>query len=202
MGKLQNTSKKLDVLFKVFQKITVIGMGVAILAVLSLSIANWFNPNAVIGEDFNIVDVGPVTIELSQNLAPNNETILIYAWIMIFLGMVWAAVLYYAFGIARKILKPMIEGRPFDSDIGYSIKRIAYVILVFGVVQNVGTVIDTISTVRLFELTNFADAANVQSITANFTLNLDFLVLFFILLLLSYVFHYGAELQKLSDETL
>ena len=201
MKKLISMSKKLDTFFKVLQKIAVIGMTVAILVTLILTIANMVNPNVILGENFNIVDIGSITIELAQELAPDNGTILTYVWILVILGSVCAAVISYAFGLVRKILQPMIEGRPFDSNVGHHIKKISYVALILGVVQNVASLIETIGAVQAFNLADLTAGGAVCSITANYTPDFSFLVLFFVLLLMSHIFNYGAELQQLSDET-
>lgn len=47
-----------------------------------------------------------------------------------------------------------------------------------------------------------ASKNHVWSITVNFNFNLAFIIALFVLLLVSYIFQYGEELQKLSDETL
>ena len=47
-----------------------------------------------------------------------------------------------------------------------------------------------------------ADGMFVKHITVNYTFDAGFLVVFAILMLVAWIFAYGAELQKLSDETL
>ena len=42
----------------------------------------------------------------------------------------------------------------------------------------------------------------IRSVTVNYTFDLGFVIVFFVLLLMSYIFSYGAQLQQLSDETL
>jgi len=202
MKNLMNLSKKLDVLFKVLQRISVIGMSAAILATLILSIVNFFNPDAIIGEGFCSVDIGSVTIELSENLAPDNGTILTYVWLILLAGAVSMAVVYYAFGLVRKILQPMSEGKPFDASISRNIRKISYAVLVFGIIQNIASAIEAGAAVWAFSLAHLTEGGAVRSITANYTVSLGFLAVFFVLLLVSHIFRYGAELQQLSDETL
>jgi len=202
MEKLMSISKKLDTFFKVMQKVVIIGMAVAVLVTAVLTVANAVNPNAVIGEDFHIVDIGPLTIELAPELAPDNATILAYVWVVLLLGAVSAALVYYAFGLIRRILRPMSQGQPFDADVSRSLRRMSYISLALGVVRNAGAMIETAAAVKAFDLAAIADGGAVQSITANYTFDLSFLVLFFVLILMSYIFRYGSELQQLSDETL
>ena len=49
---------------------------------------------------------------------------------------------------------------------------------------------------------DYVKEGTIQSITSNYQIDLTFLVLFFILLLVSYIFRYGEELQQQVDETL
>lgn len=202
MNKLINMSKKLDTLFKILQRITAIGILVAILVVLVLTVANAINPNAVIGENFNIVDIGPITMELAEELAPDNRAILTYTWVMIAVGAVCAAGIYYALGLVRKILQPMMEGKPFDATVGQNIRKIGFVTLFLGIMQNVGTLIETIGAVKTFQLIDLNADAAVRSVTVNYSFDLTFLIVFFVLLLIAHIFNYGTELQQLSDETL
>jgi len=73
---------------------------------------------------------------------------------------------------------------------------------VLGVVQNVAGAVETVNAIRNFGLDRLVTGGQIVSVTANFSVDLTFLLVFFLLLLTSYIFRYGAELQKLSDETL
>ena len=124
------------------------------------------------------------------------------AAVVVALGAAAAALIYYAFGLIRKILKPMTEGRPFDLSVGENLKKIGYVSLVLGVVKNAGTMLETAAAFKAFDLAELASDGAIRSISATYTFDLSFLVVFFVLLLMAHIFRYGAELQQLSDETL
>lgn len=201
MEKMITVSKKLDVFFGVIQKLIVIGLSVAFIVTAVLTVVNIVDPDAVIGEGFNTVDVGNITVELDESLAHDNKTILSYVWMILVPGAVSGAFIYYAVILIRKILAPMKEGRPFDLSVGTNIKKIGYISLVLGVIKILGDMIETAVTLKVYELTELTDGA-VRSITANYTFDLSFLIVFFVLMLVAYIFNYGAELQELSDETL
>jgi len=195
-------AKRLDTFFKVMQRVAVISMVVVICVMALLTVVSIVDPDAVIGEDFEKVDLGPVTIELAEEYAPDNRAVLTYAWIYVVLGIVSAAVIWYAFGQVRRILQPMKEGDPFRSEVCEAIRRIGYVTIALGVVQNIAGVIETYNAIRHFGLDRLVQGGQIRSVTANYTVDLSFLIVFSVFLLLSYIFHYGAELQRLSDETL
>ena len=56
--------------------------------------------------------------------------------------------------------------------------------------------------IEKIKLLDYVKEGTIQSITANSQIDLTFLVVFFILLLVSYIFRYGEELQQQVDETL
>ena len=202
INKLSSTAGKLNVFFKVLQRIILIAAIVMIIVLAVLTVANWVDPTTVIGTDLNTVDIGSITIELAEENTPNNGEILRYAWIYGILGLVSAIVIWIGLGYIRKILSPMTEGSPFHPDTSRYLKKLANLSLVLGIAQNVGNFLESATALRSFGLDKLAESDMIRSVTVNYTLDLGFLILFFLLLLMSYIFSYGAELQKLSDETL
>ena len=206
MDKLIKTSKKLDTFFKVLQKIIKVAMIVAVCVVGALTVANIVNPNAIIAEGYYSIDVGSVTINLTESYsAKDNNMVLTYAWIVLSIAEIAGIAVYYALGQARKILQPMTEGNPFHPTVSTNIRKIAYASIVLGVIGNVVSFLQSFSAIQLIDkikLLDLVGEGTIQSITNNFSIDLTFLVVFFILLLVSYIFRYGEELQTQVDETL
>lgn len=206
MDKLMKTSKKLDTFFKVSQRIIKIAMIVAVGVVAVLTVANFVNPDAVIAEGYYSIDVGSVTINLTEAYSTeDNNMVLSYVWIVMGLAAAAGVAVYYALGQVRKILQPMTEGNPFHPTVSTNIRKIAYVSIVLGVIANVVSFLQSFGAVAMIEkikLLDYVKEGTIQSITANSQIDLTFLVVFFILLLVSYIFRYGEELQQQVDETL
>lgn len=206
MDKLMKTSKKLDTFFKVSQRIIKIAMIVAVGVVAVLTVANFVNPDAVIAEGYYSIDVGSVTINLTEAYSTeDNNMVLSYVWIVMGLAAAAGVAIYYALGQVRKILQPMTEGNPFHPTVSTNIRKIAYVSIVLGVIANVVSFLQSFGAVAMIEkikLLDYVKEGTIQSITANSQIDLTFLVVFFILLLVSYIFRYGEELQQQVDETL
>ena len=200
--KLVSTSKKLYTFFKFLRKITLFGMGAAILIMLLITGISLIDPGAVIGESLNTIDIGPLSITIAPEYAPDSRSVLLYSWSLILLGAACAALIYYAFGIILKILEPMTQGQPFAPSVGRHIKKLGYVCLALGAAQNVANILDCWNALHTYKLTELTLGPQITSITATYTVDLTFVILFFVLLLLSHVFQYGAQLQQLSDETL
>lgn len=206
MDKLMKTSKKLDTFFKVSQRIIKIAMIVAVGVVAVLTVANFVNPDAVIAEGYYSIDVGSVTINLTEGYSTeDNNMVLSYVWIVMGLAAAAGVAVYYALGQVRKILQPMTEGNPFHPTVSTNIRKIAYVSIVLGVIANVVSFLQSFGAVAMIEkikLLDYVKEGTIQSITANSQIDLTFLVVFFTLLLVSYIFRYGEELQQQVDETL
>ncbi len=201
-SKLVKISKVLDKVFKIVQTVLVSATIVSVIVLAVLTIVNAVDPDAVIGEDLHIVDAGAISIELAPDHAPDNDTILLYAWITALLAAIGVAIVFYMLRFIRNILKPMTEGNPFSPTIGNDIRKIAYLSLAMGIINNVLSLVETVSVVQILNLHPMPESSRIQSVSANFQVDLTFLAVFGILLLVSHIFRYGAELQRLSDETL
>lgn len=206
MDKLTKTAKRLDTFIKVLQKIITTCMIVVICVLGVLTIANIINPDTVIANGFYSVDIGSVTVNLTDGYSPeDNNMVLAYAWIGSGLGIIAAIAVYYALGQVRKILQPMAEGNPFHPTVSVNVRRVAYMSLVLGVVGNIASFIKSLTAVTLIDhlkLFEYAKEGTIQSITTNYSMDFTFVVVFFILILMSYIFRYGEELQQQVDETL
>ena len=201
-AKMIKTAKGLDTFFKVMQRFCTIAIAVMLILMVTLTIVHAINPDAVIGEGFASLDIGPLTLSLAESHTPTNATVLKTAWVMVVFGSLSAAVMAYAFGQLRALMAPMMAGNPFCEAACTALKSLSRCAIVMGVVGNIGAAVETASTLHLYDLTHIAPGGAITSITANYEMSLDFLVVYFLLLLVRYIFRYGTELQHLSDETL
>lgn len=200
--KMIRLAGKLDTLFRVLQRIATIAMLVALIVMAVLTLVNWVNPNAVIGEGFQTVDFDTITLQLLPQYALSNREILTFAWAVMLPAAACAVLWCHAFGCIRRILAPMKQGDPFRPEAADHIRRLAFVSLGLGAVQNIGAAVSTGLLFGIYDLHHLADGDPIVSITANYSLDLTCVIGFFLLLLISCIFRYGAELQQLSDETL
>ncbi len=202
MEKLMKTAKKLDTFFKVLQKIMqVLIIVVACIGVAAVVATVFMGAESIISER-NVVDIGFMTLTLAEGYALDYKTVLAYCGIALILVMVLCVGALFILGQIRKILRPMMEGNPFDATVSVNIRKMAYASIVMGIVVNVVYFIETLVTGQYLRLLELEKIAGIQSVTMNYTYDLSFLIVFFILLLVSYIFRYGEELQTQVDETL
>ncbi len=109
----------------------------------------------------------------------------------------------YGLGIIRNILKPMRDGRPFDTEISVSLRRLGFLVLFGGILsQLLGAAITRYMLGTAAVLQQILKEGVVTGITYRYSFSLEFLITALILFLMSYVFRYGEELQQEVDETL
>ncbi len=197
--KMVKTAKALDTVFKILERIIMICAAVCVAVLSIFTVVNFINPNSVTRTYFNLVYIEPLALGLSEEAAHDNNAILLYAWIMAAAAIAIISVVCYAINIIRKILAPMTQGNPFHPTVGKEIRRLAFASLAIGIIQSVMHVVETF---HVFGLDTLLQNSQIESGTVSFLFDPGFVVAFFILLLMSYIFQYGEELQKLSDETL
>lgn len=197
--RLIGTAKKLDKILKVVQIVNCVAAAIGMFGVLILSIAYWVNPENVNVQETVTVSMGEFSMEVA-NVEMGID--LGYGWA----NCVWLAVLMIvlciAFYYVRKIMVPMMEGNPFDCSVSNYLKKLSLLTLIYGIVGNVGSLLMTYMKMDHYQLEQLADGHKILAVTPEYELELGFLLVFFVFLLASYIFRYGAELQQLSDETL
>ncbi|MBR6645562.1 MAG: hypothetical protein IKL21_07365 [Clostridia bacterium] len=201
MEKLMTTSKKLDFVFGVTQKIII---AVVAIMLVVLPVLFFFNTGTANddGNGYNIIDISGIRLEISEKFAPDTKEFLVYMGVTTALAIAIVTVIYCMISIIRKILKPMTEGCPFDKSVGYNIRKIANMTIILGLLANAFSAVETIGTIFLFRLSELFAEGAVRKVSANLSFDVTFFIVYFILLLISHIFIYGTELQKLSDETL
>ncbi len=205
LEKMKKMAGGLEKFAGVLQKSIVICMIAAVCVAAVLTVANAVKPGIVIGENLNTVDVGNLTFELAEEAQLENGEALPLVWIVLALDAVYVAGFWYILKVFRRILLPMKEGNPFSGTVCRDIRKSAWAVMVTGVISNLVTMLEVAVEMKQI-MPRLEEGALgsylIRNITVNYTFDAGFLVVFAILMLVAWIFEYGAELQKLSDETL
>ena len=102
------------------------------------------------------------------------------------------AVALYGLHIFRRILRPMKEGQPFAETVSADMRRLGWLVLIAG---------GALSLIELFNEQTITTPNDTFMVRTR-QLDVTFLGVAAMLFLFSYIFRYGEELQRLSDETL
>ena len=198
-AKFMKTSKIIDRILKIVQGFLVAGVIVC---------AIFIPLTAVLGTkiiaDASTVELGGLNIVLAGDYHNYLDLSGIKMSIIIVLitAIISCAVAWLCLRKIRDILSPMKEGRPFEEGISKNIRQLALIILVGGGIAEVGGAIGQVFTIKAYNLATLFNNAAIDHATYDYNFSLWFIIVALILFFLSYVFRYGEELQKESDETL
>ena len=203
MNNLSNTAKKLD---KVFEIVHIVLGALAIacivgVALIAVAYVLKLDPT-MIGTGYENFDIGFLELTLAESYAPGKWLVLLQAAITL---LVSCRLMYEGrrgVGYIREILLPMKEEKPFDAIVSTNLKKLSKLSIVIGVLYNIIILSEQIMTVFVYDLPGLLISEKITQVNGMFNVDLTFVVYWAILLLLSYVFCYGEELQNLSDETL
>lgn len=203
MNNLSNTARKLD---KVFEIVHIVFGALAIACIVGVAliaaayILKW-DPS-MIGTGYENLDIGFLELTVAESYAPDKWLVLLQAAITL---LVTCRLMYdgrRGVGYIREILQPMAEEKPFDSIVSTNLKKLSRLSITLGILFNIITLSEQVIAVFAYDLPGLLVSEKITHVSGMFNLDLTFLIYWAILLLLSYVFHYGEELQQLSDETL
>ena len=203
MNNLSNTAKKLDKVLEITH-IVLGALAIACIVGVALIAAAYIlklDP-ATIGTGYENFDIGFLELTLAESYAPDKWLVLLQAAITL---LVSCRLMYEGrrgVGYIREILLPMKEEKPFDSIVSTNLKKLAKLSIVLGILYNIIILSEQIMTVFVYDLPGLLISEKIAHVGGMFQVDLTFVVCWAALLLLSYVFRYGEELQQLSDETL
>ena len=103
-----------------------------------------------------------------------------------------AALSCYSIRVLLTVFRPMSLGKPFDATVSGAMKKLAYLVLLTGVVNLLGQAVTEWVSWHTLPGTGLV----------SHTYDVSFLVWFVVIRLFGYIFEYGEALQQLSDETL
>lgn len=197
-SKMMKTAVVIDRILKILQRVAIV---CGIIYLIFMTLALLFGEKIVAST--NVVSLGQLRLILKDDSSLLNESAL-KTGLSISLAFVAIsiAICVYAIEIIRKVLEPMKEGRPFDKGISQMMKKLAWVVLAGGAIVRVGGCITMIAEIKAYDLTAFFAESAITGYRLNYVIDLNFIVTACVLFLLSYVFRYGEELQRESDETL
>ena len=203
MNNLTKTAKTLDKICHVVQVILkVAAITCAVALVIMLLVPPLFGESiSTYMSGTNSLDFGSLDLELTEKAVVNFNLGFVQGIVGITMGFVVIFIAIKFCQCIRAILHPMTLGQPFDNGISTNLKKLSNLTIWMGIATNLTMIADGILTVFVYNLGDMMNPEVVSHIGMNIEPDLSFLLTFGILRLLSYVFSYGEELQKLSDET-
>ena len=203
MNNLSTTAKKLDKVLEIAH-IVLGALAIACIVGVALIAVAWIfklDPT-MIGTGYENFDIGFLELTVASAFAPDKWLVLLQGAITLAVGCRLAYDSRRGVGYIREILQPMTEEKPFDSIVSTNLKKLARLSIHLGILFNIILLSEQILTVFVYDLPSLLISEKITHVGGMFQVDLTFLIYWAALLLLSYVFRYGEELQQLSDETL
>ncbi len=197
-NRMEQTARILDKLLMVFQWLN-LTLGILVIGGMVISGVAFLLGNVTVAEVVE-VKLGNVVLQMKNSGRKDNVNL----WYGMFLTVEVIAcmsVLYISCRLIRKILKLIINKSPFSKEVSVNFKRLGYLTLGYGLYHNIEELIGAKLQFEYYNLYHLADSEYVISVGRSFEFDSRFLILFLVLMLVSYIFSYGTELQQLSDET-
>ena len=197
--KFIKTSNVIDRILKILQGF--LAAGVIVCAVFIPLIAI-FGEKMVVDDPY--LTVGEMTLRLSGDMSQylNLSGLRISLIIVLLSSIVAYIATWLCLRKVREILVPMREGRPFEMGTADKIRELALLVLVGGGIAEVGSAVGRVFSIKAYNIPALINHPSIEGVSFNMTIRLWFLVVAVILSFLSFVFRYGEELQRESDETL
>ena len=203
MKKLTKTAATLDILCHILAVALSIASVCLIVCFCIVMAGFLFHlPPHMVGSGYEEVELGIVTFTVANAYIPDHHTLWTQAaieMVLTFLCLIPANLIVRSI---QAILAPMKNGEPFHNTVSVQLGKIAKYVCALGIFMNLEKIISNILLVKAYDLNLLLLSEKVPHAEFHFDFDLNFLLVSGILLLLSYVFRYGEELQQLSDETL
>lgn len=203
MKKLTKTASILDKILNILS-ICIKIAAVALLVGLGILAAGFFFdlPPQMVGTGYATAELDFVTFTVAESYLPDHRIVWCQVAMEMFLTLVCLVPAHFSVKAFRAILAPMKNGEPFHNTVSENLVKLARYTCSLGIGVNLLKIISSILMIKAFDLHLLLLSEKIRHVQFDFVFDIGFLFVAGILLLLSYIFRYGEELQRLSDETL
>lgn len=203
---MKNLSKTASILDKILHiaSIAIKIVSVSLVVGLGILAAGFLFdlPPHLVGTGYNHADLGFVTFTVAENYLPDHRIVWYEVAAEMILSLICMVPAYFSVKAIRNILAPMKNSKPFHNTVSTNLKKLANYTCSLGIGLNLQEIISNIFLVKAYDLHLLLLSEKISHVEFMFVFDLSFLVVYGVLLLLSYIFRYGEQLQQLSDETL
>lgn len=198
MGKLSKIANALDQIAKVAGVIWLIAAAMTFfIAVVSI-----FQPESAFRNMNTILSLGSVKVDLLPDYCPSLAFVRMRSVLGGLLLSVLGLFVFYVTKIIRKILAPMKSELPFDGEIHKNLRKLGNLTWIYGTAYNIVKMFIESVVYQAYQIPDLFLTEKIAGCRLELKADFTFVIAGVIILMLSYVFQYGAELQQQSDETL
>jgi len=200
MEKLMKTSKTVDTILKVVYKIMQVA-GIILLVSIGICIVAQFVDKLPMAE-LTSVSVSDVELIFKEPIPVDSSKAVIEMVATLGVALLVIGITCYMITLLRKVLAPMIVGQPFDGTVSKNIKKLGIAVIVNGLAIDIAESVMSSMAFYMYDIAELILSDNINKIMVNSEISLDSVLVGVLVIMLSYVFHYGEQLQQQADETL
>ena len=203
MKKLTKTASVLDKVLHILSIVIKVSFVAQIVALGILCAGFLFDlPPHMIGTGYAHADLGFVSFTVADSIIPDHHILWKQLAVEMLLTLACLIPAHFMVKTFRSILAPMKNGEPFREGVSKKLNYLARYVCGLGIGINLQKIVSNVLITQAFDLPNLLLSDKITEVDFFFVFDFSFLLVVGILLLLSYIFRYGEELQRLSDETL
>ena len=199
MEKLMKTSKTVDTILKVVYRILQVA-GVIIFVSIGICVAAELLGQLPMAE-ISGISISDVEFEFAEPMMVSTTFLVVDMSTVMVMALIVIATTCYLIKVLRNVLTPMIAGQPFGGTVSGNIKKLGIAIIVGGIILDVAQAVGSSVLLYRYNIPSLL-SENISHINVNSEISLSNVLIGVLVIMLSYVFRYGEELQKQADETL
>ena len=200
MEKLMKTSKTVDTILKVVYKIMQVA-GIILLVSIGICIIAQFVDKLPMAE-LTSVSVSDLELFFKEPVLVDSGKAVIEMVATLVVALLVIGITCYMIKLLRKVLAPMMVGQPFDGTVSKNIKKLGIAVIVNGLAIDIAESVMSSMAFYMYDIAELILSDNINKIMVNSEISLDSILVGVLVIMLSYVFHYGEQLQQQADETL
>ena len=200
MEKLMKTSKTVDTILKVVYKIMQVA-GIILLVSIGICIIAQFVDKLPTAE-LTSVSVSDVELFFKEPIMIESSKAVIEMVATLAVALLVIGITCYMIKLLRKVLAPMMVGQPFDGTVSKNIKKLGIAVIVNGLAIDIAESVMSSLAFYMYDIADLILSDNINKIMVNSEISLDSVLVGVLVIMLSYVFRYGEQLQQQADETL
>ena len=205
MDKLKKTASILDIIFRICYRIYLvinIIAGIVILFVLYLCLGDQKIISVFTDGLLHSLNFGGISFTLAESVKPMLDTGFWVIGAPLLLGFAGMILALMTLRRIRWILAPMKEGNPFVWEVYANFRELGLITLGQGILSLLLTAYNSYTLNTAFDFSSLFLSDKIIHVTTSYHFDFTFVIWTLIFFGMSYIFRYGAGLQKLSDETL
>lgn len=150
----------------------------------------------------NVLELGFIEFKLSADFQAITPGVITFSAVSLVISAISCFIFYFIAKYLRAVLLSVKEGRPFEKAVVASFRRLGFLSLVGGLVSELLKWGQQLLLLKAYPMDEIFTSPAIAGMEVNFIMDMGFVLIALVFFFLSWIFAYGNDLQKQSDETL